>query len=538
MSYSIDTINILIILAAVGNLIYGGIVFSRNKGSFSNKLFFALTVSVSLWGIAMFLFRSATDERTATFIARLLYVAASLIPVSFSAFTSLFPKKKLQINIPEFTLTLVSLLLVVYVVLFTNLFISGVHFTSTEPIIIFNFYLHLSYALYISIFFLLGFIKLFYSYQNSSGLLRTQLIYMMIGALVPTFLSMITNLLFPLVGIFYFNWFGQISTAFMTGIITYGIFRHRLFNVRVLGAEVLIFVLLTIAFIRIIFADSAFLIFINTIVFMVISIVGLLLIRSVNREVDTKEKLEKLANELQDTNEKLKILDQQKSEFLSIATHQLRGPLSGIRGHLSLIVEGAYGKVPDKISDVLIKVFHSSGILAETINDFLNVSRIEQGRMKYTKTDFDISTLIDEIIEDLSPVAKKKKLKLEVKNECKKNVCNVNADRGKLTHIFFNLIDNAIKYTEKGWIKIHVFTDKGTVRVEVSDSGMGIDKTEIHNLFEKFVRAKGSAQVNVNGTGLGLYVARKMVEAHNGKIWAESKGKGKGSTFIVELPRV
>jgi signal transduction histidine kinase len=188
---------------------------------------------------------------------------------------------------------------------------------------------------------------------------------------------------------------------------------------------------------------------------------------------------------------------------------------------------------------IIRQIYASSGMLAQTINDFLDVSRIEQGRMNYNMKTFSCDDLVSEIVQELQPIAQERGLDLSFDDTCK-GKCVVNADDAKMRHIFFNLIDNAIKYTKRGWVKVHTeLKDRGkTVRIKVSDSGIGIDPDELPNLFEKFVRAEGASGVNVNGTGLGLFVARQMVKAHKGKIWAESAGKGKGSTFMVELPVV
>ena len=112
------------------------------------------------------------------------------------------------------------------------------------------------------------------------------------------------------------------------------------------------------------------------------------------------------------------------------------------------------------------------------------------------------------------------------------------ADPGKIQHVINNLIDNSIKYTPEGSVSVHVSCDKEkkTIRVEVKDTGAGIPKDAIGGLFVKFVRARNAKNINVTGSGLGLYVARQMIEAHQGKIWAESEGEGKGATFIFELP--
>lgn len=538
MDITFDAINILIIFAAVGSLIYGWLVYTRRKDSESNILFFLLTVAVAAWGVAMVFYRSVEIPGLSVPLARMLYATAAAIPVLFFLFASVFPSAQRRLPHTAFFGALGMLGVMWCIALFPNVLIQDVlHRQGEEAFIVFSQGLHVAYALFIVSFFLLGYFQLIRTYLSSDVLVKTQVFYIFIGTLVPTSLSLITNLLLPLYGIFDWNWFGQISTVIMSSLITYGIFKHRIFNVRIIFTEVLIFFVWLISFLRIVFAETTAAVIFNTLAFGALVFIGYLLIRSVTREVESREKLEQLATELQSANSRLRELDRQKSEFLSIATHQLRGPLAGIRGHLSLIIDGSYGSVPKEILDVVKKIFNSSGVLAQTINDFLNVSRIEQGRMQYDMETIDCNKLIARIVEDLQPVAQERRLSLTQETTC--TDCHIYADKAKLQHIFTNLIDNAIKYTEHGWVTV-ALTDAPTenmLRVTISDSGIGIDAQEIQGLFEKFVRARGASGINIHGTGLGLYVARQMVVAHHGNIWAESDGKGKGSRFIVELPK-
>lgn len=539
MSLEFDTINILIALAAATNLLYGFLVYKRNNVSASNIAFFFLTIAVTAWGLTMIVFRSADSMYIALQASYWLYAAAAAIPTLFTLFVYLFPSDTYTLDRQKTISILAPFTLVILAVFTPNVLIQSVTIKDgAENIIVFNQFMHVLYALFVAGMFLVGHAALVRKYKETDGILRSQIIYILLGALVPTFVGLFSNLLLPIYNDFRWNWMGQISIAVTTGIITYGIFRHRIFNIRVIATEILIFFVWLSAFLRIVFSDNPAAVIFNSIMFVALVIVGLWLVRSVTREVETREKLEELTTQLQSANARLRELDRQKSEFLSIATHQLRGPLAGIRGHLSLIVDGSYGKVPERALGILKKVFQSSGMLAQTINDFLDVSRIEQGRMQYDKKEFDCTDLLKEIVDELKPIALERELKLSFESACKGEACVVYADYGKLRHIFFNLVDNAIKYTQEGWVKVRIGTTNNgaKIRVVVSDSGIGIASDEINALFEKFVRARDASGINVNGTGLGLYVAREMVEAHNGSIWAESEGKGEGSSFIVELP--
>ncbi|MCX6785078.1 MAG: GAF domain-containing sensor histidine kinase, partial [Candidatus Komeilibacteria bacterium] len=256
----------------------------------------------------------------------------------------------------------------------------------------------------------------------------------------------------------------------------------------------------------------------------------------VSRNLQLFRKLEKTNTELREANFYLQKLDKAKSEFLSIASHQLRTPLTGIKGYLSMILEGDFGKVEPEIKKVILEVYESSDRLTRLVNVFLNVSRIESGRFQIDKIKFQLADLVTQVVKELNSAALRKKLVLSLKKS-KGNIPEVMADKDKIKDVLLNLIDNSIKYTPSGQIDVSLEkTEDNKIKVMVKDTGVGIDPEEAGKLFAKFSRGDGIAQIDTTGSGLGLYIAKKIVETHGGKIWAESDGKGKGSRFIFELP--
>lgn len=264
---------------------------------------------------------------------------------------------------------------------------------------------------------------------------------------------------------------------------------------------------------------------------------GFFLIKSVRKEVRQKEKIERLALDLEAANERLKELDKAKSEFVSIASHQLRSPLTAIRGYSSMLVEGSFGQLPQKAMEVAKRIEDSTKLMAMSIEDYLNVSRIESGNMKYNLSDFNLLELASKICDDLRPEALKQTLILLFRSDITSGGM-VNADVGKVHQIIHNLINNSIKYTKKGSISVFMREDIKAKRIyiDISDTGIGMSQKTMDSLFQKFSRADNANSVNTSGTGLGLYVAVKMAEAMGGSITAHSEGDGKGSTFTFELP--
>jgi signal transduction histidine kinase len=233
-------------------------------------------------------------------------------------------------------------------------------------------------------------------------------------------------------------------------------------------------------------------------------------------------------------NKHLKDLDVAKSEFMSIASHQLRTPLAGMMGYLSMILAGDYGRVTKPQTEVLSEMLVAGQRLTRLVNSFLNATRIEAGRLSinYTKIPFD--ELIHSVVMELMPTAQKKQVTLTYKRS---KLPTVEVDSDKIKDVVLNLVDNAIKYSPGGTITVTAKqVDNGMVRFTSTDTGVGIPAGEDKSLFEKFVRGSGIARVEPNGSGLGLFIAKKIIEAHGGKIWAESEGEGKGSTFQFEVP--
>lgn len=255
----------------------------------------------------------------------------------------------------------------------------------------------------------------------------------------------------------------------------------------------------------------------------------------VYRNLQLIKQIQEANTQLQDANVHLQKLDEAKSEFLSIASHQLRTPLTAIRGYLAMSLDGDYGPIPAKLKNPLEIVAESASRLARLINIFLNVSRIEAGRFHLDLVDVQLDQMLADIIKEMTPGASTRKLKLKFVKPIEK-IPLIKADKDKIKDVIYNLIDNSIKYTPIGSVTVMVRKTDGFLQVETRDTGIGIEPNEAKELFNKFVRGEGVARIHTDGSGLGLFIAKKIIEAHGGKIWVESEGKGKGSRFYFTLP--
>ena len=200
-----------------------------------------------------------------------------------------------------------------------------------------------------------------------------------------------------------------------------------------------------------------------------------------------------------------------------------------------MILEGTYGQLAEKQTRPLENVYQSNERLIRLVNDLLNLSRLDAGKIEFSPTLASLEEMVSSIVEELRINAERKGLYMKMIKPSE-SLPKIMADQDKLRQVILNITDNAIKYTKEGGITLELKKLDEREEVRVSDTGEGIDKEELNSLFQMFSRATAGTQLHAEGTGLGLYVARQFIEMHGGKIWAESKGKGKGSAFIIQLP--
>jgi signal transduction histidine kinase len=327
--------------------------------------------------------------------------------------------------------------------------------------------------------------------------------------------------------------FGSLFFFPFIALTAYAILRHKLLNVRAVWAVVLVFMLAITSFSEVIVARDLNLILYRGAVFILILIFGTTLIREIMREVKQKDELAILDKELEAANERLKELDKVRSQFLSFASHQVKSPMTVVKWYASLIYDGTYGPVSDKIKDTAIKIRESADRLIALVNNLLDMRRIEEGKMEYRMEQADLTKLIGSIVDELKYIAERKGLTLSFEHTEEQMMVNV--DVNKFRQVIQNVTDNAIKYTTQGWVKIRLEKKDGAILISISDSGQGIPQEIKEHLFRQYERGSAEAK-KIEGTGLGLYLAKQIVTAHKGEIWADSPGEGKGSVFFIKLP--
>lgn len=337
--------------------------------------------------------------------------------------------------------------------------------------------------------------------------------------------------------VYEFNFYGPLGMTIFLGAMSYLMVRYQTFQVQMLGVTAIVGTLWALIGSLLFVARSETIQIVTGLTLIFAIVFGVLLIQSIRRETENRLKGERLARYLANANARLRELDKQKTEFISVASHQLRSPIAAIKGYAAMMMEGSYGKVPDKFEEPVERILQSGNRIAIMVDDFLNVTRIEQGRLTFNRQRIELCDLVRCAVDELRVMAKNKKIALTLETPPKAKYY-IDADQSKISQVISNVVDNAIKYTPKGFVTVFVEPHEAqrTIVIRVQDSGIGIPQEEIPNLFQKLGRASNANDGTVNGTGLGLYIAREIVRGHNGWIHISSEGIGKGSTFTIELP--
>ena len=250
----------------------------------------------------------------------------------------------------------------------------------------------------------------------------------------------------------------------------------------------------------------------------------------------TEEKNKKAAEELAKAYEELKSLDKMKDEFLSNVSHELKTPLVSIEGYSEVMRDETLGELNDKQKKALDAVMRNAYRLERLIDSILYLSIEEAGRMRYTFKPLQIADVIEKSVLDMLPQIKSNKL--TIVKEVQDNLPLIQADEDRIMQVMINLIGNAVKFTSSGEIAVKAYVDEDddNLHIEVNDTGVGIPKEHIDNLFDRFYQGDSSTKRKYGGTGLGLHICKLIVEAHNGKIWAESEEEV-GATIHFTLPK-
>lgn len=501
------------------------------------QILIVMGLSFSAWSYSDLVLWADANPNHIMFFWSILALFETLIYVSTFYFVFYYIKKRL----PDWKVDLLVLVGSLPIFLFAHTKLNLTTFDYTNcfrealegPLLIYLY----TFELLITLVILLFSIKTFFNPNYKER--RREIAIVSLGTILLLFSFSFANIIGSLEVDYEIGQIGLFALPLFIGLLAYMSAKYHTFNIKVLGAEMLVTGIIILVASLLLANKMEDVRIIAGLTAVVTSILGYMLVKTIKREIAQKEQIQGLVVDLNRANERLKVLDKMKSEFVSIASHQLRSPLTSIRGYASMLAEGSYGKLTAKAQEVAERIAESSKFMALSVEDYLNVSRIEAGNMKYEMSDFNLKEVAEKITDELRPVALKKGLVMVFRSDCDGS-CSVHADIGKTRQVIMNIIDNSMKYTPKGSITVVAHDDKKAEKmyVTVKDTGVGMSIETQGEVFEKFVRAKNANNVNVTGTGLGLFVAKKMVDDMGGRVWAESEGEGKGSTFNIELPLI
>ena len=575
-----DLINTILAVVLVINIGLAMLIYYHGQNKVVKFWYSAMILVVSLWTLSIYFYRLVHTESQSLFWCKILYFVASFTSTTFLFFSESFPDGKNRLNRYSRIIIIIWNIALGIAILTTDLFVSNVVIRPGQEKLILWGPLYWIYLPHILVFFMWAYYHLYFEkYRKLTGLAKKQTLFVFWGFFISGNIAFATNLSLPSFGITSLNWLGQVVTIAMLGATAYTILRLHLLNIRLIVTESVSYILLVVLTIDIFLSRSLREVIFKIVIAIIFTYFSFILIRSVKKEVQQRKEVERLATELRDANDKLKQVDAMKTEFISMASHELLTPISAIEGYLSMMLDEHMVKIEDpKARQYMESVYKSSKRLARLVTDLLNVSRIEQGRMLVEKKETDLEMLIDEVMKELKFKAEEKHHELMAQIRDGVNT-KIYADEDKIKEVIINLTGNSIKYTKDGgkigigvdvWptsevekrfskmqteLKEHAKTTEGALQtivdekfaqlvgdkqiiVLVKDTGIGITREDIGHLFQKFSRVGDWSTQEVQGTGLGLYISRALVEMHHGRIWVESEGEGKGSTFYFSLPTI
>lgn len=551
--------------AIIISLLIGFFVYIKNRTLLIGKILLILSLVFSTWTFINLITWTDNSSEPIMIVWSFFGILYVLLCMLLLYFAYVFIDKK---DISFRVKSILGIILLPVILFAPTAY--NIHFFSTtlcgainEGVYYANYYYGVGFLMFLWIL-----VLLIARYRKAEVEMKKQIIYLGIGIEFFLLSFFATGYISSLLTENSYNleFYGLFGMTFFMGMLAFMIVKFKAFNIKLLGAQALVVSLVLLIGSQFFFIQNNTNRILTGITLFIAGIFGVFLVKSVKVEVRQREALEVAnkkiegqraqlqitADQLAVANVKLKELDQAKTDFISLANHQLKHAPTPIKGYLSMVLDGDYGELSDKIKDVLRKVYEANERQIHLADDLLAVTRMESGKAQLDIKPNHIEEVLQSIYDNTLTSAREKGLELEFKTP-KKALPEISFDKSKVSEAIFNFVDNAIKYTPSGKVTLKAELAASTnyklnplneeekaivgsvIRVTVLDTGAGLSKDSIGHLFAKFSRTDVAKQ-NADGTGLGLYLVKLMIEAHGGHTWAESKGEGKGSSFVIELP--
>jgi len=514
------------------------IVYNNNPKGKLNKVFLGMIASMFFWVNFAYLARLIGRQQSywSLICLKIAWFATPFLFVFLYFLVLYYLKKESKYRILSLAILFGGIILSLLTA-FTNLIVENIEFIGTDLTIIYGKGVFL--FLGIGVFLICApLYLLFEEYVRCLPKERIRIEYLLIGIFIFYLANIIFNIVFPVVfKVVYLYWMGDYSSIVLLGFIAYAIVRRDLFGIRVILTTLLVgAIAILLALDIFVFTTELISRLYKGLTLIIFIYFGYLLIRSVLREIESKERIKRAYDMEKKALKQTEALTEAKTQFLMATQHHLRTPLTSMIGYLDLIFGGTYGKVPVKIKQALLKFESSTKRLMRVVNELLDISQFQLGKEVVSlQPGTDVLPILKEVIEELQFEVEYRNLYLKFQKIGK--IPKIKADSEKLKVALFNIVDNAIKYTRKGGVTVNVKRKEESLLIAIKDTGIGIAKGEAGKLFkEAFERGKTAKKVHNYGRGIGLFITGHIIKAHKGKIWAESEGEGKGSTFFIELP--
>ena len=390
------------------SFLLGLYVYENDRNHKVNRTFILLIFSAMLWIFCNFMTDISSNITMVNLWSKLTIIGPIFIGYFFYKLSIFFPREKKQEKKRE--IVIISSISIFLVLAFTKLNIEAVYFSYGNVPTIKPGPLYILFLIYFVILVVFALKNLFKEYRMFDRFEKLQVQYISFGLGISAILGLIIDIIMPLLGNSDYVNFGPYFILIFIFFTSFAIIKFKMFDIKIVATQLLVFSLWIFILLRALIADTLEDKLINGGLLILLLIFGYLLIKSVMKEISQREHIQKLATDLQKANDRLTELDKQKSEFVSFATHQLRAPLTAMKGYASLILEGDLGKLSHEIRNAITRIYDSSNTLTSIVDDYLNISRIELGTMKYSFENVDLKELVVNVIGELKPNIEKSKI--------------------------------------------------------------------------------------------------------------------------------
>lgn len=512
--------------------ILAGTVIARRPRTKASVLFFGTIIWLITWVASKYFGQVTADESLAMIFLRMDFVATIFFAYFFFAFASNFPRPRPATKIER---VLAGIALAFSAFAFTDLLVKNVSFS--QGVFAYNFgWFYGLYATYLFLGVGGAIVRLVQKARELTAEERIQVSYVLAGigltaATSLAFSVLLADRISPEI-----SRFGLYGVLFFVGFTTIAVIKHQLTNIEVIATEALVtgitIVLALETFLSVTTTEFLF----RSVFFWLVAVFGFMLVRSALEAAKRRIEADLFRRQLDELQRRFHRLESARSEFISIASHQLRTPLTIIRGYLSLVLEGTYAGQSEKGIEVMTRAYAQAEDMIRLIDHLLSISNLESGTVQYEFAAVRLDQLARTIAGEFEPQARKKNLYLKLDVDEGAAGAAARIDEKKIALVLRNLIDNAVKYTPRGGVTVRISRRKKELVVSVKDTGLGMTPDDIAQCFQKLSRGETVKADFPVGTGLGLFISKKYVAAHGGKIWAASGGPGRGSEFVFTLP--